>query len=362
MNEKDRLAALAATNLLDSKPDERFDRLTRLAANSLETKTALVSLVDADRQWFKSRVGLDAEQTSRNVSFCAHAIKGRDVMVVLDASQDDRFRDNPLVTGSPHIRFYAGAPLITSAGAALGTLCVIDDKPRKQFDETDAEILRDLAASVVALVENEEQVREMSELAVINRELQHRMGNMYAHVSSLISLLDKSDLEHEEYVSRLREKVNALAIAQSLLASNQREAVSLNELARKSLEVFRAGPGDPVVKVQEDGDFEITPRAAFAMSLMLHELGINSVKHGALGTDAGTVEFSWRQEPELAFVWNEVLPAPRKSGKHKSGTGFGSVILNRIAPKTFGGEASVDLKESSFRYTVTANPDRVLLP
>ncbi len=362
MGEKERLAALAATNLLDSKPDERFDRLARLAANSLEAETALVSLIDSDRQWFKSRINLETQETSRDVSFCAHAIEGTDIMVVLDATKDERFRDNPLVTGSPHIRFYAGAPLITSEGHALGTLCVIDDKPRGTFDDTDGEILRDLAASVVALIENEEQVREMTELAVINRELQHRMGNMYAHVSSLISLLDKSDLRHEEYVSRLREKVNALAIAQSLLASNQREAVSLQELARKSLEVFRAGAGDPMVKVQDEDDFEITPRAAFAMSLMLHELGINSVKHGALGTEAGTVEFGWRLEPDLAFVWSEALAGPRKTAKHKTGTGFGSVILNRITPKTFGGEASVELGEASYRYTVTANPDRVRLP
>jgi two-component sensor histidine kinase len=360
MSEQDRLAALAATGLLDSQADPRFDRLTRLAANSLETQTAIVSLVDSDRQWFKARHCLDVEQTDRDVSFCAHAIKQAEVMVVLDATKDPRFTDNPLVTSEPHIRFYAGAPLVTADGHALGTLCVIDYKPRKVFDSTDAEILRDLAASVIELIEDEENAREVNELSVINRELQHRMGNMYAHVSSLISLLDKADLEHDDYVRRLREKVNALAVAQTLLASSKREAVSLHELATRSLEVFQSGAGDSAVIVQKDHDFEITPRAAFAMTLMLHELGVNSVKHGALGTHGGTANFGWTTGEEITFNWKETISEARPKSSEKASGGFGSVILRRITPKTFGGEANSIIETSSYHYTVTANPDHIL--
>ncbi|WP_169332276.1 sensor histidine kinase [Henriciella marina] len=363
MIEAERLRALSDTNLMDSEPDPRFDRLTRLAANSLETETALVTLIGSDRQWFKACYGFDGTETSRDVSFCTHAIETPDIMVVLDATKDPRFANNPFVVDAPHIRFYAGAPLITSEGHALGTLCVLDYKPRERFDNTDREILRDLADSVVGLIEKDDQLREMSELSVVNRELQHRMGNMYAHVSSLVSLLDKADLDHEDYVTRLREKINALALTQSLITSNGSQSVSMSELAQQTLAVFEAGAGEPVVTVQTENDFDITPRAAFAMSLMLHELGINSVKHGALGGEGGSANFGWSSPDELKFSWEETLPNPRVDDvPKKANGGFGSVILKRIAPKTFGGEADIDIQPGSYRYTVSALPERILAP
>ena len=126
-----RLAALDGLQILDTPPEAAFDALTRLAADSFDVPIALISLVDDRRQWFKSRVGLAATHTAREHAFCGHAIAHPgDVMIVTDATQDARFAGNPLVTGEPSIRFYAGAPLVTSTGHALGTLCVIDNKPR----------------------------------------------------------------------------------------------------------------------------------------------------------------------------------------------------------------------------------------
>ena len=129
-DEAARMSALRALEILDTEAEAQFDNLTRLAADLCALPIALVSLVDSERQWFKSRVGLDAPETPREHAFCAHAIHGEDVMVVEDASRDVRFANNPLVTGEPNIRFYAGAPLITRDGHALGTLCVIGDAPR----------------------------------------------------------------------------------------------------------------------------------------------------------------------------------------------------------------------------------------
>ena len=131
--ERQRLNLLGCTRLLDTEASEGFDRITRLAAKSFNVPIALVSLVDEHRQWFKSRYGLDVEQTDRGSSFCSHAIKRAEVMVVEDACLDDRFVDNPLVLGAPHIRFYAGAPLIFESGHALGSLCVIDTFPAEVF-------------------------------------------------------------------------------------------------------------------------------------------------------------------------------------------------------------------------------------
>ena len=142
-NEAARLEALRGLNILDTPPEERFDRITRIAAELFDVPIALVSLVDAERQWFKSRYGLDAFETSRATSFCGHAILQDSVFHVADAAQDPRFHDNPLVTGPPHIRFYAGAPLY-AGGEAIGTLCLIDFKPR-EFDATDRSQLEGLA-------------------------------------------------------------------------------------------------------------------------------------------------------------------------------------------------------------------------
>ena len=138
------LTRSANSGLLDSDPEERFDRLTRLAQEIFDAPIALVSLVDETRQWFKSNQGLSASETSREVSFCGHAILGDDIFVVPDATQDPRFADNPLVAGSPDIRFYAGAPLSTKDGYAIGTLCVIDTVPR-DWSQSQSRVLRDLA-------------------------------------------------------------------------------------------------------------------------------------------------------------------------------------------------------------------------
>ena len=148
-DEERRLATLGRYGVLDTPPEQAFDDLTRLAAQVLGTPIALVSLIDRDRQWFKSRVGIEVCSTPRDMAFCAHAILGDDVMVVEDALQDPRFANNPLVTGDPFIRFYAGAPLIADDGLALGTLCVIDRQPRR-FDATQRETLALLARQVMA--------------------------------------------------------------------------------------------------------------------------------------------------------------------------------------------------------------------
>ena len=129
-NEKSRLYALRSLNVLDTPTEERFERLTRLAKRMFDVPIALVTLVDENRQWFKSHVGLNMTETPRDISFCGHAILGNDIFIIPDTIKDERFSDNPLVLNKPYIRFYAGCPLRYLDGSILGTLCIIDTKPR----------------------------------------------------------------------------------------------------------------------------------------------------------------------------------------------------------------------------------------
>jgi two-component system cell cycle sensor histidine kinase/response regulator CckA len=158
-NEKKRLKVLWQYDLLDTVPEVVFDDLTELAACICEAPIALISLVDEKRQWFKSKFGTTVNETSRDVSFCSHAIQQSDLFIVPDATKDQRFANNPLVTSDPKIRFYAGAPLMTPDGYALGTLCVIDKVPRELRPEQ-KQALRLLARHIISQLELRRRTRE----------------------------------------------------------------------------------------------------------------------------------------------------------------------------------------------------------
>ena len=190
--EKERLQELRRYAILDTPPEARFDRITGLAARLFRVPIALVSLVDEDRQWFKSHHGTHLRETPREISFCTHAIQTEGVMVVPDAARDPRFASSPLVTGEPHVRFYAGAPLITSAGFRIGTLCLNDTQPREPLSAEEQKNLADLADIVVDELElrvAERERREMEKLfasvfatAAVGISVTNESGN-YVHVN-----------------------------------------------------------------------------------------------------------------------------------------------------------------------------------
>jgi len=156
--ESARVAALDRYAILDTEPEQAFDDLVLLAAHVCQAPIAMLSLVDDHRQWFKSKVGVEIRETPRDQSFCAHAIRQRDLFIVPDTRNDARFRENPMVLGEPHIRFYAGAPLINEDGFALGTLCVADRQPR-ELDEAQKEALKSLSRLALRQMELRQNLR-----------------------------------------------------------------------------------------------------------------------------------------------------------------------------------------------------------
>ncbi|MEQ8207712.1 MAG: diguanylate cyclase, partial [Woeseia sp.] len=223
-NDADRIRKLEEYSILDTLPEQDYDDITRLAAVICETPISLISLVDGHRQWFKSRVGLEAQETPREHAFCAHSIMTPDdVFVVNDASKDERFTQNPLVTGDPNIRFYAGAPLLAPSGEALGTLCVIDQKPR-ELTLAQADALRLLSRLVVSQFEMRQDIEKIEQSLLDQgdhvarlEDYKRRMEESHANLrvqsvtDVLTGLLNRRGLRHqisEEFERAKREQTN----------------------------------------------------------------------------------------------------------------------------------------------------------
>ena len=183
-HEKHRLNVLWQYDVLDTVPEEVFDDLTELAAHICEAPIAMISLVDEKRQWFKSVIGISMRETSRDISFCTHAIMQPDLFIVPDAAKDKRFAHNPLVTSDPKIRFYAGAPLITPDGHALGTLCVLDKVPH-ELKPDQKQALRILARHVMTQLELRRHSKELAQAHQHREKIEAELAKAQAELARL---------------------------------------------------------------------------------------------------------------------------------------------------------------------------------
>lgn len=248
-NEEARIEALHSLHILDTPPEERFDRLTRLARRLFDVPIAVVTLIDVNRQWFKSCVGLgDAKETTRDVSFCSHAILSDGLTVVNDATQDDRFSGNPQVTGEPYIRFYAGCPIQSESGYNLGTLCLVDMKTRT-FDDDDRALLKDLGAMVeqeltAVRLATIDELSKLSNRRGFESLAQHALGlcrRLGRPASLLYFDLDKFKQINDRFGHA--EGDQALSNFASLLASNFRESDVIGRLGGDEFAVFLTNTG-----------------------------------------------------------------------------------------------------------------------
>jgi GGDEF domain-containing protein len=251
LKETHRLHALHATGLLDTRASETFDRITRLAAALFDVPIGLVSLVDADRQWFKSCVGLDVSQTAREYAFCDHTIRTAEVLVIEDATQDPRFANNPLVTGEPHIRFYAGAPLLLSSGQALGSFCIIDRAPRK-FTAAQREQLQDLAAMVMAQIDLQRAAGRVDEMTQLpnHAQMQEDLADLAERFpGQQRTLLLVEAMDH----GTARDTARAIGIApiESFLRNI---AITLQQLLRGDARLYFVGIGRFAILASDQGE------------------------------------------------------------------------------------------------------------
>lgn len=292
-----RLAALRRYRILDTEPERSFDDLALLASHICGTPMALITLVDEHRQWFKSRVGVTIAETSRAVSFCTHAIRERDLFVVQDALNDERFRNNPQVTGAPHYRFYAGAPLITPQGHALGTLCVADRKPRTLTPD-----------QVEALDALRRQVEAQLELRLNLMDLEVALAER-----------DRAEAEQTKLIAELRAAHDNVRRLSGLLpfCSNCQFTMTI--------------PADPAaIVLVTDGVTQVlqeknwSEEDVMAVELALQEAVANAIRHGCNGDKTKQLQCSVACEES-----GEVMITVRDPGK-----GFDpAAVPNPLAPQ-----------------------------
>lgn len=302
-DERARQASLNRYRIVDTETESAFDALATLAAQVCRTPIAIVGLIDGERHWFKAAVGVgDLTESSRELSFCGHALLEPSLFVVPDARLDVRFCGNPLVTGEPHLRFYAGAVLRAEDGQPLGTLCVFDTAPRALPPEQLA-ALQTLADQAMAQIELRKQMRDVQELNVRLRravnESHHRIKN---NLQVLASLVDVQRLKHPEQVprselDRLSAHIRALGVLHDLLATEtefRAERVTLRKPLERLLPLLATASGGRTITLAADPEIALPIARANALLPLVAELVGNGVKHGtgAVHVDLRFVEDS----------------------------------------------------------------------
>lgn len=295
-DEDKRLSELLSYDVLDTEAEQLFDDITKLASQICDSPIALISLVDPNRQWFKSKVGLEAQETSRNIAFCSHAILQREVFEINDASKDPRFHDNPLVTGSPDIRFYAGAPLVTPSGHAIGTLCAIGDKP-KSLTDGQRSALKTLSQSVVAHLELKRK----------NRELE-RTSQFKSDFLSYISHEIRTPLNAINTFSHLLESE---AASLSLSTSFTEPLALISESGSRLLEIVNSVLD---LKQIEAGKMRVMPRSVATHDFFTHLFSLTRIR---------------AEDNNVTFFYSVTEPMPENL--KFDDTKFGQIILNLLS-------------------------------
>jgi two-component sensor histidine kinase len=364
LTESERLAALRSYRVLDTPPEPEFDDLVQLAARACQTPVALISLIDERRQWFKAQVGLGVRQTPLDRSICLSAMLLPGLTIVPDLTEDPRFVGNPLVTGEPHLRFYAGAVLRTPDGVPLGALCVLDHMPR-DITQEQASTLTMLARQVMSQLELRRAIAERDDVLEANRtfeqrqsllvrELHHRVKNTLATVQALVGATRRSTGSFDAFYRSFSNRITSLAKTHNLLTEDYWQTAPLREIALSELKPFAESRqprfmliGPPV---------ELSADLAVPVGMALHELTTNAIWHGALSVPGGHVEVRWSVDEvegvrKLHLEWRERGGPPVGEPQHQ---GFGTTLLQRVLPMQCKAEVEVQYDLEGLRFRMQA--------
>ncbi len=383
-NETARLQALREYDILDSPAERDFDEIVELASQICETPISTITLIDESRQWFKARKGLKDSETSRDDAFCAHAIHSDDVMIVPDATKDVRFHDNPFVTGNPDIRFYAGMPLVTPDGFNLGTLCVIDTKPKNLLPHQ-LFALQVLSKQIIKQMELRKKIFELERmndthrklLSVIGHDLRSPLTSLYG----LLELSEKYDLPPEEFKSKLPEVRQGFTSANALLSNLLEWATSqfehngirpkvillrhiVDQIAENNLQQFER-------KENQIDNLIDTTCQVLADENMVRTVIRNLLMNANKFTDNGRITITNRsvksmveicvadtgvgmEESQLNKMFNWDKRSSTKGTKGERGSGFGLLVSQEFIEKNEGRiwVESVPMQGSKFYFTL----------
>ena len=375
-NEDKRLKKLDFYAILDTIPEETFDDLTRLASDILKVPIALISLLDKDRQWFKSRVGLEVEQTSRSISFCQYAIIDNDIFEIKDALQDIRFKDNPLVKGDPNIRFYAGVPLTDDEGYNIGTLCLIDRKPRILTDK-ERDSLRRLSRTVIRLIQYR---KEKLELEMISQLKDDFLSNMSHEIRTpMHAIMGFSNLLSESFLSIEQRKnvniitmasANLLNILNNILFVSKLESgrlkldirsINLEKAMKQITELHQVNADAKGIKLIFKYDYDIPEYVMGDITRITQVFG-NLISNAIKFTEAGSITFSGESKSisenqalilfqvsdtgigiprdNLEMIFERFIQAEMHAMKKYEGAGLGLGIAKELS-ELMGGSISV---------------------
>ena len=344
-DEKSRIEVLKSYEILDSPSDDDYNSITFLASEIFNAPISLISLVDEERQWFKSKIGLDISETERDISFCTHAIHTSDeVYVIEDARKNPMFQNNPLVTGKPDIVFYAGAPLVDSDGYVIGTLCIIDTKERS-FSTQEAQKLKILANQVMKLLDLRKKNNHLkilnNEKTILLKEIQHRVKNNLQLISSLISLqISKlSDKNLSDSFNICLNRIMAISnIHQNIYLESARERVNFKIYITDLLNSFEIAHSSVKNIQNEIEDITLGLDIAVPLSLITSEILTNTFKHAFTDSQEKHVQivFQKKENDQLELIIKDSGVGFNTTEKWETSDSLGFEIIKTLIDQING--------------------------